>query len=264
MNCDKYLDLISARLDGQLTVQEDADLTAHLQTCPACRAIAKDMEGLHSALSSVGEVDAPPELSQTVLSKIRAEKRPNRRRTLRQLSALAACLVLCVGVLRVTDAAYSDYRRAKSTAGDPELPSVARHMEPQPVALNRLDAYSLPTPADTTVDPFAHLLDSVDALNRFLARLPQTDFSTITNTYDEDFFRANRLVAMVLDEPSTSITHRVTELTKDRVVVLRDVPETGDCARALWLILGPTELVGPERSLALEIINESYPFNGTR
>ncbi len=248
MNCDKYLDLISARLDGQLTAQEEADLTAHLHQCPACRAIAEDMKGLHAALSSVGEVDAPPELSQTVLSKIRVEKRPDRRRTLRQLSALAACLVLCAGVWQMT--------RPDTPAADPNLPSVARHMEPQPMALTRLDAYSLPAPADTTVESFAHLLDSVDALNRFLARLPQTDFSTVTNTYDEDFFRTNRLVAMVLQEPSTSITHRVTELTEDRVVVLRDVPETGDCAMALWLVLGPTELVGPERPLALEITNE--------
>lgn len=253
MNCDKYLDLISARLDGQLTSQEEAELTAHLQTCPACRAIAKDMEGLHSALAAVGEVDTPAELSQTVLAKIRTEKRPNRRRTLRQLSSLAACLVLCVGVLRVADATYSDRNRQTI---DSNLPSMARHMEPQPVALNRLDAYSLPAPTDTAVEPFAHLLDSVDALNRFLARLPQTDFSTVTGTYDEDFFRTTRLVAMVLQEPSITITHRVTELTEDRVVVLRDIPETGDCTTALWLVLGPTELAGPERPLALEITNE--------
>lgn len=252
MSCERYLDLISTRLDGELTAQEEADLTAHLQRCPACRAIAQDMQALHSSLTELGEVDAPAELFQCVISKIRAEKRQARRRLVHQLSGLAACLVLCVGVLRVADATYSEYNRH---AADPNLPSVARHMEPQPVALNRLDAYDLPDPAGASVDPFAHLLDSVDALNRFLARLPQTDFSTVTNTYNEDFFLANRLVAIVLQEPSTSITHRVTELTEDRVVVLRDVPETGDCAMALWLILAPTELAGPERPLALEITN---------
>lgn len=253
MNCDKYLDLISARLDGELTAQEEADLTAHLQSCPACRAIAEDMKGLHSALTDLCEADAPPELSQTVMAKIKVERRQSRRRVLRQLSGLAACLLLCVGVLRVADATYSEHNHQTV---DPNLPSVARHMEPQPVALTRLDAYSLPVPSDTTVEPFARLLDSVDALNRLLARLPQTDFSAVTNTYDEDFFRTNCLVAMVLQEPSTSITHRVTELTENRVVVLRDVPETGDCAIALWLVLGPTDLVGPERPLTLEITNE--------
>lgn len=247
MNCDKYLDLISARLDGELTAQEEADLTAHLQTCPACRAIAEDITGLHSALSSMGEADTPPELSQTVMANIKAERR-QLRRAFRQLTGIAACLALFVGVWQLT--------RPNTPAANPNLPSVARHMEPQPFALNRLDAFSLPAPTDTAVEPFAHLLDSVDALNRFLARLPQTDFTTITNTYDEDFFRTTRLVAMVLQEPSTSITHRVTELTEDRVVVLRDVPETGDCAMVLWLVLGPTELAGPERPLVLEITNE--------
>jgi len=48
----------------------------------------------------------------------------------------------------------------------------------------------------------------------------------------------------------------VVELTEDRVVVLRDVPEAGDCAMALWLLLGPTDLSGPERPLSLEFTNE--------
>lgn len=253
MSCEKYLDLISARLDGELTPAEESELTAHLQVCPACRAIANDMEGLHSVLTELDEVDAPAQLSQTVLSKIKAERQANRSRFVRRVSALAACFLLCVGVLRVADATYSEYARH---ATDPNLPSLARHMEPQPVALNRLDAYSLPAPSDAPVEPFAHLLDSVDALNRFLARLPQSNLSAVTKTYDEDFFRTNRLVAMVLQEPSTSITHRVTELTEDRVVVLRDVPEAGDSAMALWLLLGPTELAGPERPLTLEITNQ--------
>lgn len=253
MSCEKYLDLISARLDGELTAQEQTDLTAHLQTCPACRAIAGELEGMHSALTALGQVPAPAALSQTVMTRIKAEQRQNnRRRAVRRLSGLAACLLLCFGVLRMADAIYSEHNR---NTADSHLPSVARHIEPQPVALNRLDAYSLPALADTAAEPFAHLLDSTDALDRFLARLPQTDFSTVTSTYDEDFFRSNRLVAIVLQEPSTSITHRVTELTQDRVVVLRDIPETGDTAMALWLILGPTDLSGPERPLTLEITN---------
>ena len=252
MSCEHYLDLISARLDGELTAAEEAELAAHLQACPACRAIAQQMQNIHSAFALTGEVDTPAELSQTVMQNIKAERSSTRRRMFRRLSTLAACLLLCVGVLRVADAAYSE--RNRHTA-DPHLPDMARLAGPQPVALNQLDAYFLPNPNGTSVEPLAHLLDSADALNRFLSRLPQTDFSRITSTYNEDFFLSNRLVAMVLQEPSTSITHRVTELTEDRVVVLRDVPESGDCAMALWLVLGPTQLAGPERPLTLEITN---------
>ena len=93
MNCDKFLDLISARLDGELTAQEEASLTAHLQECPVCRAIADDMKTLHSACSSLEEVDAPAELSQTVMRKIKAERSTARHRVIRRISGLAACLV---------------------------------------------------------------------------------------------------------------------------------------------------------------------------
>lgn len=252
MNCETYLDLISARLDGELTAQEEADLTAHLQQCPACRAAAEEIKGLHSVLNDLGEVDPPAELSARVMERIQEERAHTRRRFVRQLAGLAACLVLCVGAMRISDATYSERNRSTD---DTHLPSVARHVEPQPVALNRLDAYFLPD-AGAPVQPVAHLLDSADALNHFLARLPQTDFSTITNTYGEEFFRTNHLVAMVVQEPSTSITHRVIELTEDHVVVLRNVPEAGDCAMALWLLLGPTDLPGPERSLEIELIDE--------
>ena len=249
MNCEKYLDLISARLDGELTQQEDAQLTAHLQECPACRAIADDMNALHSVLPDLGAVDAPAELSQTVMRKIKAERAAARRHVVRRISGLAACLLLCVGVLRIADAAYSDHDRHET---DPNLPSVARHMEPQPVALNRLDAYALPVPA-TTVTPSAHLLNSADGLDRLLSQFPQTDLSAVKDTYNADFFLSSRLLAVVVQEPSSSITHRVTELTEDRVVILRDVPEAGDCDMALWLILSEVAGPGPEQSLTVEL-----------
>ncbi len=254
MNCDKYLDLISARLDGELTALEEAALTAHLRECPACRAIAKDMEGLHSALSHLGEVDVPVDLSPTVMNKIKSEKSVARRRVVRRISGLAACLLLCVGVLRVADATHSEHKRQEGAPiADHNLPSVARHIGPQPVALNRLNAYSLPVQT-AAVNPFAYLLNSEEALNRFLGRLPETDLSIVTDTYNADFFCSNRLLAVVVQEPSSSITHRVTELTEDRVVILRDIPEAGDCDMAQWLILAEVEGTGPETPLSVELL----------
>lgn len=250
MTCDKALDLISARLDGELTAREEAALTAHLQECSACRAIANDMNALHCALTQTGEVDAPAALSQSVMQKIKVERNAARRRFVRRLSGLAACLLLCVGVFRVADAASSQRNRHSA---DPNVPSVARHMEPQPVALNRLDVYSLPAP-DVAVDPFASLLNSADGLDRFLAQLPQTDLTAVTATYTADFFLSNRLLAVVVQEPSSSITHRITELTEERVVVLRDVPEAGDCDMALWLILSEVAGSGPAQDLHVEFL----------
>ena len=43
-DCDKALELISAHIDGALTDAEEARLTQHLNTCPACRALLADLE----------------------------------------------------------------------------------------------------------------------------------------------------------------------------------------------------------------------------
>lgn len=47
MNCDGYDILLSARLDGELTHQEEADLEAHLAQCPRCRRQTLALEELH-------------------------------------------------------------------------------------------------------------------------------------------------------------------------------------------------------------------------
>lgn len=256
MSCGKYLDLISARLDGALSPEDEHALTAHLSQCPACRAIAEDMNGLHSALSHVGQVDAPADLSQAVLSKIQSERQQTRHRMVRRLATLAACLVLCVGVVRIADATYFGHDRHTA---DPGLPGVARHMEP--IASTdelpysgeqrlRLSAMS------TSFTPSADLLDNADDFSRYIARFPYDDLSALAQTYNEEYFRSHRLLAVVVCEPSSSITHTVSALTPDSVTIVRNVPEAGDSDISLWLLLVPTELAGPERALEVHLIDQ--------
>ena len=38
MDCDRYMQLLSARLDGALTEEEERELEGHLSRCPAVRA----------------------------------------------------------------------------------------------------------------------------------------------------------------------------------------------------------------------------------
>lgn len=251
MNCEKYLDLISARLDGELTAQEEAELTAHLKDCPACRAIAQDLQTLHSALTHPGEADAPPALSQSVMQKIKAERAAAaRRRFVRRLSGLAACLVLCLGVWRLS--------QPNTTTGDISgVPDLARHVQPFTLTGElsfsneqrlRLSAMS------TSFAPTADLLGSVQAVSQYLARFPYNDLTAVTETYNEDFFRTHRLLAVVVQEPSSSISHTVSALTEDSVTILRDVPEAGDCDMALWLILVQVDGTGPEAPLNVELL----------
>jgi len=44
MNCQQYENLLSARLDGELSPEEEAHLQAHLESCVACQAVAAAME----------------------------------------------------------------------------------------------------------------------------------------------------------------------------------------------------------------------------
>ncbi len=252
MSCERYLDLISAQLDSPLSQQDQAELTAHLNSCPQCRAIADDLANIHSTLSGAAAVP-PAELAQGVMRSIRGQ-RTARRRTWRQLGALAACLVLCVGILRITDAIYPDATRSTGE----QTPMTTRIIPDQPLTEGlsftneqriRLSGMS------TSFMPCADLLGSTEAFSRFIARFPYNDLSAAAQTYDEEYFRTHRLLAVVVCEPSSSISHTISTLTEDAVTVLRNVPEAGDSDVALWLILAEVEGSGPETPLAVELLD---------
>ena len=246
MSCERYLDLISARLDGPLSPADEAELTAHLNTCPECRAIARDLERVHAELTGCA-VAPPAELAEGIMKSIRGQ-RAARRRTFRQFGALAACLVLCVGLFTLT--------RPEPAETPGGVPDMARHV--QPFALTDWLSFSNEqrlrlSGMSTSFEPTADLLGSAEALSQYLARFPYNDLTAVTETYGEDYFRTHRLLAVVVCEPSSSITHTVSSLTEDTVTVLRHVPEAGDCDEALWLILAEVDGTGPETPLAVEL-----------
>lgn len=252
MSCDRYLDLISARLDGPLSPQDEAELTAHLNTCPHCRAIADDLANIHGTLSGCTVVP-PAELAEGVMKSIRGQ-RTARRRAFRQLGALAACLVLCIGVLRITDAVHFDRPRASGE----QTPMTARIIPDQPLPgelpfsnEQRLRVNG----TSTSFVPAADLLGNVEDLSRYLARFPYNDLSTVASTYDEEFFRTHRLLAVALWEPSSSISHTISALTEDRVSILHTVPAAGDTDVAEWLLLAEVDGAGAGAPLHVELLD---------
>lgn len=71
MTCQDVPELLSASLDGELTSDEQAQLDAHLNTCPACRALYEDLAGLHTA---DWEPEVPPELTERILANLPAQQ----------------------------------------------------------------------------------------------------------------------------------------------------------------------------------------------
>ena len=104
MGCDRYLELLSLRLDGVLTEAGERELEEHLTACPDCRAAGAQLAALRSAFDDWEEVPAPQGFAQGVMDRIRTEagekkiiplfKQPR----FRALAGLAACAALAVGL----------------------------------------------------------------------------------------------------------------------------------------------------------------------
>lgn len=101
MNCQYYLELLSARLDGALSESEERELEAHLASCPACRAAGAQLAALRSAFSELEDVPAPESFTKDVMDRIREENKTVplfRRPRFKALAGLAACGLLAVGL----------------------------------------------------------------------------------------------------------------------------------------------------------------------
>lgn len=97
--CDKYQEMISQMLDGELPEPHKTELVKHLGYCPDCRRVYDAF----SAISlSLGETAAPEGFAGDVMAAVRTQgvhgsgrsKAPGK--SLARYLALAACLVLAV------------------------------------------------------------------------------------------------------------------------------------------------------------------------
>lgn len=104
MECDRYMELLSARSDGALTEEEERELEDHLTNCPDCRAVGAQLSALQEAFPELEEAATAPEgFTQGVMDRIRASEAPKiiplwKRPQVRALAGLAACLVLVAGL----------------------------------------------------------------------------------------------------------------------------------------------------------------------
>jgi anti-sigma factor RsiW len=93
MECQAVQEQLSAWLDDELSEAAGAMLTAHLTRCAACREEWRNLKALDDALGNLA-APVPMGLAEKVAAKVR---RP-RRRSGWQAIALAACLVLGIGL----------------------------------------------------------------------------------------------------------------------------------------------------------------------
>jgi len=257
MSCEAYYELLSAHLDGELSPQEERTLEEHLAVCGECRALAAQLEQMHTALSGM-EQPVPEELTQRVMDRVREEtlrqKKTGRRRLVRWAAGLAACLVVCVGAYQLTHMGHSapDPRMVQQIEEDQSQQSRSVTCEPAvfSVGSSEPDFYGFAneqalrvTYGATPQAPSARILGSVESLEGFAAQFPEDDLEDALGAYDAGFFTKNRLLAIVVEANSGSVSFTIASqgLRREEVELVRAVPETGTDDMAAWLVLAEVD-----------------------
>lgn len=107
-DCKEFQLLASLVIDGEASEAEQAELTAHMEVCPACRAYFEDIRRIHESFARE-EAHLPEDFARHVMDRVRetAQDRPQEKphmisfRHWRQWAALAACCaIVALGVWR--------------------------------------------------------------------------------------------------------------------------------------------------------------------
>lgn len=127
IGCDKYQEIMSQMLDGEVEESLKTDLQAHLVTCPECRSVYEAFKAISLSLDTL---EAPASLAPGVMEAVReiaaSEAEPpiplrlvkKKPKVFARLVAIAACLALIVFA-----ASRSDFFDKKPTAGDDSQPA---------------------------------------------------------------------------------------------------------------------------------------------
>ena len=96
-NCEKYLDLISAYVDGEVTDTEKTEIEAHLEECAECRSILEAYRAISEEVAFDTE-EVPEGFADGVMAKVSSyEKKVKNRRNFGiagRYVGIAACIAI--------------------------------------------------------------------------------------------------------------------------------------------------------------------------
>jgi anti-sigma factor RsiW len=119
MQCDRARELIGAWVDGELAGDDRVSVGSHVETCTACRDLARDIRRTSKMVAELGREPTPGGLAESVRRRLAAVGEPDRTSPFprhfastmwRQAAALAACCALSVLLtwLYLTSTAQAD------------------------------------------------------------------------------------------------------------------------------------------------------------
>lgn len=103
MDCDKYIELMSAALDGECTAEERRQLDSHLAVCPECAELFNLLSANANAIREL-DCDMPADLKDRIMSSLPEQEKPARKGKVIHWKrwvpvVAAACLVLVVSLI---------------------------------------------------------------------------------------------------------------------------------------------------------------------
>lgn len=146
MNCEQIYELLSARLDGALSPEDEARLLAHLDACPDCRRLYEAMASIEEKTAELA-VPAPEGLKRGVMYRIRQESGKQKKKrgywgAGTGFGLIAAVLVLLVGtgVIRLP----RPQTAAKASAGGAAFSQPSSSAEKSAQSAEETLAFALP------------------------------------------------------------------------------------------------------------------------
>lgn len=270
MACDKYIEWMSAALDGELTADERRELDGHLALCPQCAELFALLSRNANAAREL-DCELPSGLHERIMSNLPDQTAAGSKVVRwKRWGALAACLVLVVGAVLTMPLASRSFDAAsapesKSADGANFAPNAAAEAEvvspesaPDPMEVPETDEtdirWSSPKCLQVGYDfaseaPSAVVIASARSLKEYLkdrdpglfdedgAPVLNPELEALYGLYPDDFFADRCLLAILLEEGSGSIGHELVSVTADEVTIRRVVPEAGTCDMVAWLIL---------------------------
>ena len=98
--CQKFRAKLDSYVDNELLTEGNLEMIEHFKNCTACTKEAQDRRGVRRRLrDAVREVPVPAGLEGRIRDRLRQPKEPQARKLF--LMAIAAALVLCLGLLRL-------------------------------------------------------------------------------------------------------------------------------------------------------------------
>lgn len=120
--CERFEEMISALLDGELSAGEEAEVRAHMEHCPECRAM---YEAFAAVGEAIGTQEVPATLHSGIMEKVHAAEKASRTQhtivRMRPILAAAACLIVVVGTVFALKNTVG-FGRSMKSASTAEIP----------------------------------------------------------------------------------------------------------------------------------------------